>query len=352
MKKVLLSNNLYSEIKELGVFPTDLVLYINSSCNLRCKHCYVGNDLLDSNIQYDTASIVKFLNDFEELERVTVLGGEPFLHPGLEEVLSALLRFTEAEKRMTTNLTQLRASVLEVVQRAGMRLCVSLDGHDRATHDKVRGGGAFDATVENLIALVEQGLDIEVTHTLTSENIDSFESLLGLCFELGIVRLNLHRTSLRGNALLNRNLDVAPTRWRKLVDWLEERGSEVQTGSEQEVFVRYEVGFATDKEYRDLVDGGYSHHAQGSYYSNKGGQRIVVYPDQKLYVSSEAFGGDAFIGEFKNGCLNVNQNRVNELFASESSGFELSSLNSELNGDEFFRHVLSVSYRRGRYVSR
>src|SRR5205823_4881088 len=76
--------------RRIGINPTDLVLYINSQCNLRCSHCYVGNELLNASVYYSLASILDFIADLPPLDRVTVLGGEPFYHPRLREVVEAL----------------------------------------------------------------------------------------------------------------------------------------------------------------------------------------------------------------------------------------------------------------------
>lgn len=343
MRAIELPQGLVGDLRGIGLAPTDIVLYINAGCNLRCSHCYVGTPLLDSGVYYSASSIAAFVAELPALDRVTILGGEPFVHPSCAEIVQRFGDHPCGERRMTTNLTMWSADILEAVKAARFRLCVSVDGHDAPTHDRVRGAGAFDKTVSNLVRVVREGHDVEVTHTVTAENIEYFVDVLELCRTLGVKRLNLHRVSLRGNALRNRHLDVSATEWRALVDGL----AAMPGQGEGSVGVRYEVGFATEAEFEELVSSGqYRHHASASYYSPSGGHRIVIFPDQRIYISSEAFGTNSHIGDIANGRFAYNITPDNELLASAEAGFYTTSINREIRGDLNYPIPLSVSFRR------
>jgi sulfatase maturation enzyme AslB (radical SAM superfamily) len=343
MHAIELPQELVSDLRAVGLNPTDIVLYINSGCNLRCKHCYVGNDLLDSAVYYSASSVLRFVRDLPSLDRVTVLGGEPFFHPMLIEIITAFGQHTCNERRITTNLTICNDDILNTLMRARFRVCVSLDGHTAAQHDDLRGEGAFRKTINNLKRVIRDGHDVEITHTLTAQNIQYFWQFVSLCRAVGVTRLNLHRVSLRGNALRNRHLDMTATEWRALTDAIEKRS----TASANGLRVRYEVGFVTGAEFADLVvNGAYAHHSRASYYSPSGGSRVVIFPDQRLYVSSEAFGTQSYIGDIKEGRFKLNISPENELIASAKSGFDTTAINSEILGDDNYPIPVSVSYRR------
>jgi sulfatase maturation enzyme AslB (radical SAM superfamily) len=265
------------------------------------------------------------------------------LHPGFPKIGRAFADHPCIERRITTNLTTLSSEALEMLRGGSFRVCVSLDGHVASVHDAIRGRGAFDRTVANLRIVVGASVDVEVTHTLTSHNIDYFWEVVALCKQLGARRLNLHRVSLRGNAIANHELDVKATRWRTLTREIEQRSEE----GDHKLLVRYEVGFATEEEFRALVARGeYRHHSEGSFYSTSGGHRVVIFPNGRLYVSSEAFGTNSHIGEIVNGRFIYNDSPDNELAISKSAGFSTSMINHRIAGDELYPRPLSVSYRR------
>lgn len=347
MPSVDIPSGLITDLRSLGLNPTDVVLYINSGCNLRCKHCYVGTALLNQAVHFSAKSISGFVKDLPALDRVTLLGGEPFFHPNLLEIIDLFGRTPCKERRLTTNLTVFDSDAMSLLKSAHFRVCVSLDGHTAALHDELRGVGAFGKTLENLRRIVNDDFDVEVTHTLTKQNLSFFWEFVSLCKSIGLKRLNLHRVSLRGNALSNRHLDIPATEWRKLIDTFENRANTAE-GCLQ---VRYEVGFVTRPEYDALVTHGqYEHHSRASFYSQSGGSRVVIFPNQRIYISSEAFGTNSHIGDFVDGRFRFNENPENELIASDTPEFNTSAINCEIVGDENFPIPLSVSYRRNAVI--
>ncbi|MFJ7211492.1 radical SAM protein [Amycolatopsis sp. NPDC098790] len=197
----------------LGLRPRDLVLYVTSACNLRCRHCYVGTELLNAAESYDAADVVAFAASFPRLRRVTVLGGEPLLHERINEILAGLVALAIDELRVTTNLTGFFNFDRSRFRPDDLLVAVSLDGHDAATHDAVRGRRRFERTCANISELVEAGWWVEVTHTVMRHNVDHLRHLIELCRRLGVGLLNLHLMSNMGNALQNPDLVVPAERW-------------------------------------------------------------------------------------------------------------------------------------------
>lgn len=342
MPSVSIPEGLVAELRAVGQNPTDLVLYVNSGCNLRCLHCYVGTPLLDEALYYSLPSILQLLHELPPLDRITVLGGEPFFHPNLTEIIAAVEAHSCRERRVTTNLTVLKDNILDSLKRSSFRICVSLEGHLPKLHDAIRGEGAFMKTTTNLREVLERDFDVEVTHTITSSNVDYFWEFVQYCKRIGLKRLNLHRISLRGNALANPQLDVSATRWRSLTTAIE-----AQAKSTGDLKIRYEVGFATQAEYERLVQSGeYQHHTHSSFYSTGGGGRIVIFPDQRIYISSEAFGTNSHIGDISSGKFVFNDSPDNELIASQNPAYSTTNINQRVVGDQRYPIPLSVSYRK------
>ena len=340
MNTLNIPNTLLSQLNTYNIFPSDLVFYINSTCNLRCKHCYIGNDLLSLNQSYALPDVIKFINSFNKLDRITILGGEPFLYEGFDILLNSLDLSLINEFRVTSNLTEISPYKKfndDVKQK--LNLCVSLDGHNEKEHDFIRGKNSFNRTIKNLEKLIEDKINIEVTYTLTNKNIKFFDEFLVLCKGLGIKNVNIHRMSLQGNALQIQDLQVTPSDYVKFFNNL--KSQNIPNGN---LKVRLPVSFTTQEKYDYLVkESGYKHHALKSFYGDN--QRIVIYPTREIYISSELFGTESFIGKFDDENFHYNDSEKNELSFFKDPTASISDLNLLQSGDEQFPIVLSVSYK-------
>lgn len=330
------------DLKEIGIEATDVVLYVGSKCNLRCLHCYIGDELLDKAIFYSGKSILKFLSQINTLERITVLGGEPLMHPEINRILEYLKKFPTAEKRITTNGTITKRVDWDLIKEAGVRVCISLDGYSAYYHDAIRGKNTFKNTTKTIQKLTQSEHDVEITHTVNNDNINDIEEMIELCRQLGVKRINLHRATPRGNAKENNHLVVGATRWRQLVNQLRQ----LKNCYSGKIRLRYELAFATESEYQSLVEQGlYKEHSVSSFYSKTGGQRVVIYPDGKLYISSEAFGTESFVGVLAEKGLEINQSELNELTMRRQSQTYITDIDKNMIGDKNYPIVLCVSYR-------
>jgi MoaA/NifB/PqqE/SkfB family radical SAM enzyme len=340
--------DLRAKLATHGVQPSDLVLYVNSACNLRCRHCYVGDSLLNSAARYAGQEILDFIESFDSIDRLTIVGGEPLLHPDINMIVSNLPYEAIGLVRLTTNLTTLSTFDYDRLRAKPLTLCISIDGNTSDLHDEIRGQGAFARTVDNVGRVLSSGYTLEVTHTLTRINLPRFSEYLEFSRALGVRQLNLHRISLQGNALRNRYLKVSPSEWVQFRSRLEELSTErpVHLNS---IYVRYPVLFVTRDEFADLVRcKAYHHHTEGSFYG--GGDRIVLYPDGRIYISSEAFGTESFIADISTGEFVWNDNAGNELKMFRESNAAIPSVNAMQEGDENYPIVLSVSYKRGGFL--
>lgn len=340
--------DLRAKLAAHGVEPSDLVLYINSACNLRCRHCYVGNLLLSSSVRYAGEEVLEFVKSFDNIDRLTIVGGEPLLHPDINMIVSNLPYEAIGLVRLTTNLTTLSVFDYNELNSKPLTLCVSIDGDTPDLHDEIRGQGTFARTVDNVGRVLSSGYALEVTHTLTRISLHRFNEYLEFSRALGIRQLNLHRISLQGNALDNRYLKISPSEWVQFRSRLEERSAE-QPMSMNSIYVRYPVLFVTRDEFADLVRcKAYHHHTEGSFYG--GGDRIVLYPDGRIYISSEAFGTESFIADISTGEFAWNYEAGNELKMFRESNATIPSVNALQEGDENYPIVLSVSYKRGGFL--
>ncbi len=79
-------------------------VYVTYRCNLRCSHCFVGNNL-NLNSHFDVEDLRALLHHLHtwQTEEVTFLGGEPTLYPSLIEAVK-LAQFLGLEARIVTSI--------------------------------------------------------------------------------------------------------------------------------------------------------------------------------------------------------------------------------------------------------
>ena len=141
-------------------------------CNLTCAHCYTESSPRNDRLSYLTlAEIRDYLDEIARDALPTRLigftGGEPFMNPDiiamLRDVLSRGLHALVLTNAMTP-MRRLRADLLALREAHGNRLTVrvSLDHHDRDVHERERGAGTWDSTMEGLLWLARNGFAPDV----------------------------------------------------------------------------------------------------------------------------------------------------------------------------------------------
>ena len=159
-------------------------------CNLRCEHCFISCG--PANRAFDLLSLDEVGRRLEESVGLGVreyyfTGGEPFLHPDIVEILTRALAC--GPTTVLTNGTLLKphhAAPLEKAaaeSRFSLEFRVSIDGFDRATHDALRGEGAFERAMTGLELLLAHGFLPIVTAVRTwptGEEPDVYHAFVGM----------------------------------------------------------------------------------------------------------------------------------------------------------------------------
>lgn len=163
--------------------------HILKNCNLRCKHCYqeeygkASAADLASGLDCIAGHIVSAVRKWHMKARIALTGGEPLLSPSFWR----LLHFFNENESVAT-LTVLSNGTL-VSEETASRLSsypklrevqVSLDGGDAATHDSIRGNGAFESALHGIRCLKAANIPVAVMFTMMRQNIDEVEKLLDL----------------------------------------------------------------------------------------------------------------------------------------------------------------------------
>lgn len=136
------------------------LVQIDERCNLHCAHCFVSATKQGQTMGYDdiVGKVIPRLGACR-VDRVTLTGGEPTIHPGFLDVVHAF-RDAGMGVGVCTNATTLgEVQIAELADIGGVHCNVSLDGFRPESHGKFRGDrNSFHTTIATVTALAKAGL--------------------------------------------------------------------------------------------------------------------------------------------------------------------------------------------------
>ena len=173
------------------VFPARLWVYSNFHCNLACDYCVVASS---PRARRRELSVERFRGLVDEaldegFGELYVTGGEPFVHPGMVEMLAyASDRLPTVVLTNAMLFTGRRRDELAGLAGGGRDLVLqtSLDGAHAETHDRWRGAGSWERAMNGIRFAHGLGLPLRVAMTETPENRDEVDELGDLLAAFGI----------------------------------------------------------------------------------------------------------------------------------------------------------------------
>ncbi len=182
-----------------------LELQLTSKCNLRCKHCYIG-DVSDRELS--TEQVRSVLKAFEEMQglRVLLTGGEPLLHSRFDEI-NEMLPDLHLRKVLFTNGILVKKDVLNRLKVHELQ--VSIDGM-KSAHDALRGSGTYDLALNTLRRTLDSGFEISVATMVYPGNLGDFDAMEELFRSLGVKEWTVDIPCAVGRLRDNLELSVTP----------------------------------------------------------------------------------------------------------------------------------------------
>lgn len=159
---------------------------VTYSCNLSCPHC-LTNSGEKSLQELNTKQAVSLIDQLacQKVLYLSLSGGEPFLRKDICQLLKHISQ-TGMRMDVATNGLVLPEKILNCLKKLSVfQVQVSIDGIG-ASHDSFRGlKGAFTASCETLRKLKQEGIDISISTTATSQNLNELERIIDLAVNLG-----------------------------------------------------------------------------------------------------------------------------------------------------------------------
>jgi len=276
----------------------NVYLYITEECQLRCAHCYMG-DRLDRATIMPLDEVRSTLQAWRLLggSKLTLLGGEPTLHPQFEECVQVAYE-TGFEKIIldSNGLKQSRKKISKIPPKYINYVQISLDGGTADTHDLVRGKNTFNYTIETAKILASLGHDTRLICTVSKKNMEDCLKLIDIADEAGISLVKYHVFSAIGAGGENADWAMTPQEWLDFVEVMkayrrEDHRTQIWF---QPTFARKDqLGIYQEKGYRGCV--------------GKTMDRISIFPDGRCYICSYLFDTDLHFAEMENGNIKLNK---------------------------------------------
>ncbi len=175
----------------LPLWPVQLELQLSTRCNLQCTMC---TGQLSSAIRaqrehlpplprpYDDAFFGQLRPFLAHVERIELLGGEPFL---AEETKTLVAMLDDLGRRprihVTTNGTIWTPWVESFLTRFDVDVTISIEGSTAAVFESIRVGASFSTVIENLArftAAARPGTTVDLATCLMRESVGDLHGLL------------------------------------------------------------------------------------------------------------------------------------------------------------------------------
>ncbi len=168
--------------------PASAVLEITNRCNLRCPHC-ASNSGRPRQYEMSVPELFEVIEDLKELgcERLTMLGGEPLLHPQWFEIGKHVNDCGIVLQIITNSLAMNDAVLRKFRELAPEVIGISIDGATRETYMATRGVDKFEFCLKNLWRIRDSGIPAAAITTFSRQNLYDFDRFVELFADRGII---------------------------------------------------------------------------------------------------------------------------------------------------------------------
>lgn len=166
--------------------PDTLVsqIHLLDECNLRCKHCYVGEKRFEPRKKPSTNELKKritLMTDFGKKmgfkeHTMNISGGEPTLRGDLTEIMQHIVDEGASPLLITNGLNLTPELAREIKQMGAGSVSISIEG-TREYNDSLRGRGTFEKIIEAVNNAKDAGLRVILGITISKANVGNVKRL-------------------------------------------------------------------------------------------------------------------------------------------------------------------------------
>lgn len=282
-----------------------LYLYATNACQLRCKHCYVGNDRLNSEDMFSVQLANEVLDYFRIVgghDKLYILGGEPTLHPQLDQIVRLAVDCGYSVTISSNG--DFDDNIFDHIPSSMLAsFNFSLESADQAIHRAIRGNPrSFDRVTSRISEARRRGYQVRVMCTVSHANRATALAMIPFAAKLGAHSLSFHNLGRTGNA--NSSLTpLSPSEWIAFCAEIE------AYPPDDRIAVYYPPTFVPIENQQQWADRGYPGCPARTL------DRPHVYPDGTVYACPLFMDGQRHYARFDGGRLLLNTASNNEMNA-------------------------------------
>ena len=279
-----------------------IFLYITEKCQLRCKHCYMGNRLYKPQ-EMNFRKIIKILKYFKTLGhyKLYLLGGEPLLHPNIEKII--LLANKMGYVVVLTSNGQFNPKILQKFNPGIIHsFSFSIDSCNESVHDKIRGKDTFKRLIQNIKEARESGFQVRLICTVSKMNLENTLDLINFSSkELKVDMLSYHYFTPVGLGRNKMNELMLPKEWIEFCNRVE------KYPIPDNFCVYYPPTFTFSNRLAYFIERGYKGCTARWF------ERLAILPSNRIYACSVFFDTNKNFGLWKNNQLEIRKSKDTEM---------------------------------------
>jgi len=200
---------------------------LTTGCNLHCIHCRASATELSSPDDLPAEQCLGLIDQFAAYAPLILVlsGGEPLYRKDVLE-LARHAHSKGIKVALATNGTMVTAALAGQIVDAGIvRVAMSIDGADAATHDSFRGmPGSFEAMMAGFRLLKERGMSMQLNTTIARHNVDQLPRIYDLAIEIGADALHTFLLVPVGCGVqIAEQQMVPPAQYELILNWFYDR---------------------------------------------------------------------------------------------------------------------------------
>ncbi|WP_339727182.1 radical SAM/SPASM domain-containing protein [uncultured Gimesia sp.] len=174
-------------LKRGEFFPPFLYISVINSCNLRCQGCWV--DVAAKQEKIDVEAMSRLINEAKEMGNsfFGILGGEPFMHPQLLEILE---RHPDCYFQIFTNGQFITDEIAKKLRKLGNATpLISVEGNEIISNQRRGRNDVYEKTMQGIQNCLNNKLLTGVCTSLCKSNIDDLltEEWIDKLIEMGVM---------------------------------------------------------------------------------------------------------------------------------------------------------------------
>lgn len=186
----------YNSITEGIIKPDKITLLQTMRCNLRCKHCCVPMESLNTTVkELDLEETKKALINISKImtnnKRLAFLGGEPLMRSDFLDVAEFAHEIGFTDLGISTNAILIDEKFAQKAKDLNISVQISVDGPTKESHEFIRGVGTWDKVMKAIGILKKYDVKMKLNMVFYKGNINLIPDYISLGRHLQIKDLRL-----------------------------------------------------------------------------------------------------------------------------------------------------------------